>query len=68
MVNETISKVVDENGIQSVYHTKVISVFPHNYTDHSAQQQLSHQKNDADTDQSKEAHSDVIGAATTKSN
>lgn len=44
-VNETISKVIDANGIQSFHHTKVISISPHNDTDHAApEEQMSKQK------------------------
>jgi len=73
MVNETISKVLDpESGIQSVYHTKVISIFPHNDTDHSVQPQLSQQKINVETDMhlnhNKEAHSDIIAASTIETN
>ena len=71
-VNETISKVLDPNGIQSFYHTKVISIYPHNDTDQSAQEeQMSQQKisseKDSDLTHNKDADSDLTGTSTAAS-
>ncbi|XP_057365176.1 uncharacterized protein LOC130685904 [Daphnia carinata] len=43
-VNETIFKTTNQDGIQSFYHTKAISVYPDNETDTTHHKENAHEK------------------------